>query len=508
MRLRSIILSLSVLALFSCSAREQGCREMEGLVMQSTLLDREVAYSVVLPEKYFSEPARSYPVLYMFHCIGGDASTGIEYCDITHTLDSLVRTKEVEPMIVVMPDVFLSYCSDAFDGSFPYEKMLLEELIPEVEKTWRTDGRRSTIGFSMGGFGAMSVALRHPDLFFATAGLSPSVRTDAQYVSEEPQEGWESQWGRIFGGMGETGEARITPYYKERCPLHLLEDLPAETLSDMGIFIATGNREGGSLAESNEALHLALLGRGIPHVFSVSDGGHDFAFWRKHLPDALRYLSCRMNGKPYSAKITADPSRSRDFPAPEKVADARLYMPETGFGTTRKFPYICVFGASGEQEKDIMEYYAAQLRRGGATPIAFLFADKDFEAALKGVEENAPQLRHSQRMRSAICFGKASGELQGLMIKENLFTNVVFVEAEGNVPAEEFAEAIKAQKRYPRIILAGMADSPAYKEQAGLHAALKNAGASHFHYAYETGSGDPLRHFPEWLETINYKFHD
>ena len=499
---------LTAFLAFCCSTREQGCREMEGLVLQSGLLDREVPYSVVLPEKYFCEPTRSYPVLYMFHCIGGDASTGIEYCDITHTLDSLVRTKEVEPMIVVMPDVFLSYCSDAFDGSFPYEKMLLEELIPEVEKAWRTDGKRATIGFSMGGFGAMSVALRHPDLFCATAGLSPSVRTDEQYAAEEPQEGWESQWGRIFGGLGMTGEERITPYYKERCPLHLFEDLPAETLSDMGIFIATGNREGGSLAESNEALHLALLGRGISHVFSVSDGGHDFAFWRERLPDALRFLSCRMNGKPYSAKVTAEPPRSRDFPAPEKVGDARLYMPKTGFKTTRKFPYICVFGASEKGEKDIMEHYTAMFHRGSATPIAFLFIDRDYETVLGKVTEEEPRLRHSQRMRSAICFGQAAGELQGLMMKENLFTNVVFAYASGTVPAEEFAEVIKEQKRYPKLILEGMADAESYTEQAALHVALKNAGISHTHYARESGSGNLLRHFPKWIEAINYKFHD
>lgn len=505
--MKRLSIILTALLAFCCSTREQGCREMEGLVLQSGLLGREVPYSVVLPERYFSEPARSYPVLYLFHCIGGDSTTGIEYCDITHILDSLVRTKEIDPMIVVMPDVFLSYCSDTFDGEFPYETMLLEELIPEVEKTWRTDGKRATIGFSMGGFGAMSVALRHPDLFCATAGLSPSVRTDEQYATEEPQEGWESQWGRIFGGLGMTGEERITPYYKERCPLHLFEDLPAETLSDMGIFIATGNREGGSLAESNEALHLALTGRGIPHVWSVSDGGHDFAFWRERLPDALRFLSCSLEGREYKAREVAEPAR-RAAPAAESLDGARLYMPPLDYSTTRKFPYVCVFGASDKGEKDIMEYYSAMLHRGAATPIAFLFIDKDYEAVLGKVAEEEPRLRHSQRMRSAICFGPAAAELQGLMMKENLFTNVVFADASGTVPADEFAEAIKGQKRYPKLILAGMTDAESYQEQAALHIALKNAGLSHTHYAQESGSGDLLRHFPKWIETINYKFHD
>ena len=505
--MKRLSIILTALLAFCCSTREQGCREMEGLVLQSGLLGREVPYSVVLPERYFSEPARSYPVLYLFHCIGGDSTTGIEYCDITHTLDSLVQAKAVEPMIVVMPDVFLSYGCDAFDGSFPYERMLLEELIPAVEKEWRTNGRRATIGFSMGGFAAMSLALRHTDLFCATAGLSPSVRTDAQYASEEPQSGWEEQWGRIFGGIGESGEARITDYYKAHCPLHLLEDMPLESFDDFGILICAGNREGGSLAESNEALHLAMAGRGIPHVWSVSDGGHDFAFWRERLPDALRFLSCSLEGREYKAREVAEPAR-RAAPAAESLDGARLYMPPLDYSTTRKFPYVCVFGASDKGEKDIMEYYSAMLHRGAATPIAFLFIDKDYEAVLEKLAEEEPRLRHSQRMRSAICFGPAAAELQVLMMKENLFTNVVLADASGTLPAEEFAAAIKAQPRYPKLILAGMANSPSYPEQAALHVALKNAGASHTHYAYEAGSGNLLRHFPKWIETINYKFHD
>jgi hypothetical protein len=183
-------------------------------------------------------------------------------------------------------------------------------------------------------------------------------------------------------------------------------------------------------------------------------------------------------------------------------------MPPLDYSTTRKFPYVCVFGASDKGEKDIMEYYSAMLHRGAATPIAFLFIDKDYEAALEKLVEEEPRLRHSQRMRSAICFGPAAAELQVLMMKENLFTNVVLADASGTLPAEEFAAAIKAQPRYPKLILAGMADSPSYPEQAALHVALKNAGASHTHYALEAGSGDLLRHFPQWLEAINYKFHD
>lgn len=507
MKRLGIILASAMMVFVSCVSQEKGCREYEGLILTSSYLNREVSYSVVLPNDYYHS-RKSYPVLYLFHCIGGDSSTGIEYCDITHVLDSLTRKRVIEPMIVVMPDVFLSYCSNAYDGSFPYESMLLEELLPEVENKWRTNGTRGTMGFSMGGFGAMSIAMRHTDMFGSVAALSPSVRTDYQYATEEPQSGWENQWGRIFGGIGLSGEDRITEYYKNHCPLHLVSDLPLEQFEGFDVFLTVGNRESGSLAESNEALHLAMANRDIPHVWRVSDGGHDFAFWRKNIPDALRFISCSFEGRHYSPIKEYEPRRHHSYPKPENLDNVRVYMPESGCASTRKYPYVCVFGSDESSETDIMEYYSAMYSQGSATAIAFCFFDGNYKDALELVNQNCTKLRHNQRMRSAICFGSAATQVQEMMMKENLFTNVVFAEISDTIPAGEFASAIKTQRRYPKIILASMADAPSYQKNSDLHVALKNAGLSHSHYAYEKGSGKLLWHFPEWLKAINYKFHD
>lgn len=493
-----------LLALASCA--KDNCREFEGLTLDSALLGAQVRYSLVLPLDY--SPRRAYPVLCLFHCIGGDHTTGIEYCDITHTLDSLVGAGAVEPMIVVMPDIGLSYCADAFDGSAPYESMLLEELLPEVESRYRTNGRRFTLGFSMGGFAAMAVALRNPDLFCGYAAMSPSVRTDAQYCAEMPQESWDWQWGNKFGGQGESGEGRLTDWYRSYCPLHLLEDLPLERLNAQRHFITVGNREGGSLAESNEMLHLALLRRGVPHRWKVSDGGHDFAFWRSELPDALRFADAALRGREF-VEMPESSARIRPVKGRPVVVDgARLYMPELGFESTREFPCIYVFGASAKEERRIMGMYRAEFRKGAATPLAFCFMGSGFEEALGGffASEEASSLRDSQRMRSAICIGTAAGELQRLMCKDNLFTNVVFVDPSQTIPAEEFARCIRAQRRYPKVMVVAAADSPDYGEAAALHIALKAEDATHYHYAYP--SGDALAHFPEWLRAINYKFHD
>lgn len=489
-----------------CKEESQECREYEELVMDSQVLGEGIKYSVVLPRDYYQSD-KAYPVMYMIHGIGGDCTSFLEYGDVTATLDSLSATGEISPFIVVMPDIFQTYASDAFDGSYNYQTMMMEEMLPMIDLTYRTNGKRFTLGFSMGGFSAMTLALRHTDKFDGFVALSPSVRTDAQYIEEGPQDGWDYQWGRLFGGVGKSGEARITQYYKECCPMHLLADMPKEDLEKLGMFITVGNAESGSLAESNEMLHRVLLDRGIGHVWSVSDGGHDFAFWRKVMPDALRFASAKVEGKEYKAKTAKEPARSKTSKVDE-FDGVRLYMPNTGYVSTRKFPTIYVFGASEAEEASIMGYYSLAAERGSATPIAFCFASGEAPAAaVRAAESQQPRLRASQRMRSAICLG-AAGALQRDLAQENLFTNVVLVNPSQTLDAVSFAAAIKTQRRYPKFIVAQDAQSPTYAEGSDIHIAFKNAGLSHKFYSFEAGSGSVLWHFSEWLKALNDKFHD
>lgn len=100
--------------------------------------------------------------------------------------------------------------------------MFINELVPLIDKRFRTTAsktERAVAGFSMGGFGALSIASQHPETFSVSIGLSPSLNTDEQYISLS-QDGWNLQWGNNFGGSGQTGTGRLTSYYKSQCPLH------------------------------------------------------------------------------------------------------------------------------------------------------------------------------------------------------------------------------------------------------------------------------------------------
>jgi diacylglycerol O-acyltransferase/trehalose O-mycolyltransferase len=132
---------------------------------------------IVLPAGY-ARLGPGYPVLYLLHGAGDTYRTWVENTDL------LDFTKHFK-LIVVMPDggrnSNAGWYSDWKDGSRDWESFHIHVLIPWVDSHYNTlgDGHRAVAGLSMGGFGAMSYAARHPGLFSAAASFSGAV--DTQY---------------------------------------------------------------------------------------------------------------------------------------------------------------------------------------------------------------------------------------------------------------------------------------------------------------------------------------
>ena len=182
---------------------------------------------------------------------------------------------KIQPFIMVIPDGYLSYYSDTYDGSSLYETFFIKELVPYIDNNYRTRkdiNGRSIIGFSMGGFGALSVSLRNRHLFGSVVALSPSIRTEKQYIEEGPQKGWDNQWGRIFGGVGKNGKQRLTSYYKQHSPYHILSTLRNSDLKGFGIMLDIGDKEG-TLCESNEEIG-KILGIDRNHNMVIIGAGN------------------------------------------------------------------------------------------------------------------------------------------------------------------------------------------------------------------------------------------
>jgi len=129
-----------------------------------------VSFHVSLPLAYHADPEARFPVLYWLHGSGSPIA-GIPA--VNHWFRNAMANGLIPPMILVFPNgMGASMWCDSLNGSVPMESVVIGDLLPHVDATFRTiASRRGRIieGFSMGGHGAGRLGLRRPDLF---AGVS------------------------------------------------------------------------------------------------------------------------------------------------------------------------------------------------------------------------------------------------------------------------------------------------------------------------------------------------
>jgi len=298
--MRKIVTILVGFLIFSLLATGQnGLLIQESLTMKSRILHQEIRFSVCLPANYY-ETNKRFPVVYLLHGLGDDETSWLEYGQISHYAAKAVAEKEIVPMIFIIPQGFRTYYVNDYKSSFLYQDMFVKELVPHIDSIFRTipeKEKRAVMGYSMGGFGAMMLPLKHPEMFGISVPLSMSVRTDGQYMTEDAS-GWDDQWGRLFGEPGFIETARITDYYKKNSPFHLLSQMSTDNFTNLRIYMDNGDKEQ-TLCRSNEELHILMRNLNIPHEYRVRKGGHSFEYWCSALPNAFHFISDAFEGKPY-----------------------------------------------------------------------------------------------------------------------------------------------------------------------------------------------------------------
>lgn len=141
----------------------------------SRAMKREVGYSVWVPPGYETSGAR-YPVIYFLHGTGGTESADAPA--FSHMLAERLAARKIPPVICVFPNGGVSGYRDHADTGVNVESMIICELIPEIDRSYRTRTDRDSrvlAGFSMGGGGAVRLALEHPDLFSAAASWAGAI---------------------------------------------------------------------------------------------------------------------------------------------------------------------------------------------------------------------------------------------------------------------------------------------------------------------------------------------
>jgi len=377
-RNRQIVLHLVFLLAFQLTA--QSYRIQESLSFKSKILDREIRYSIVLPKNYY-QSGKSYPVMYMLHGLGDNESSWLEYGQVASILDCMTDKKEIKPFICVMPQGFKSYYTDSYDGTFNYQQMFIDELVPYIDSVYRTipdASQRAVTGYSMGGFGAFVLPVKYPDVFSISIPLSASLRTDEQYINEHP-DGWNEQWGKIFGGVGESGDARITDYYKANSPFYLIESKSVDELKKVAFYIENGDKEN-TLCRSNEFLHIAMLKKGIPHLYNVKEGGHEFSFWRNALPEVFRFTDACFRKVEYlvdAKEIKTKHALPENMTVQEEhegEISYRVIYPENLKESSRLYPVVYfVADLTKEEQAGLMNLYQGNMQNAGFPPVIFCF---------------------------------------------------------------------------------------------------------------------------------------
>ncbi|MBP9212044.1 MAG: esterase family protein, partial [Bacteroidetes bacterium] len=161
---------LTLLVLLTASSAAQVTVVTDSLF--STSLNSISRYTVILPEGYHKGEER-FPVLYLLHGLGGSYTNWVEKT-------GLIRYAKDHRLIIVTPDGGDGWYSNSpLVPNARYEDHLMIDVIPSVEKkyrTIRTKFHRSIAGLSMGGYGAVKLALKYPGMFFFAAGISPSMQ--------------------------------------------------------------------------------------------------------------------------------------------------------------------------------------------------------------------------------------------------------------------------------------------------------------------------------------------
>ena len=255
----------------------------DNLSMTSKILKMERKYAIYLPPDYETSQ-RSYPVLYLLHGSGDDQTGWIQFGEVLRIADKSLVEGTATPMIIVMPDGNTGrrgYFNDV-KGDWNYEDFFFQELIPYIEKTYRTktDKRyRAISGLSMGGGGTFMYALHHPELFSAACPLSASV---GPLNLEEAST-------RLKRQNPDVTDAQVAKYFSSLSALELVNSMPEEQKKAVRWYIDCGDDD--NLSIGNCLVHNSMLKNGIPHEFRIRDGAHNWTYWRDALPKVLEFVS-------------------------------------------------------------------------------------------------------------------------------------------------------------------------------------------------------------------------
>lgn len=266
--------------------------KVDSLDVPSAVMKKNMRAVVVLPESYQSAGKRTttYPVLYLLHGGYGHFNDWI-----TKTPDKTLihRLADQYNLIIVMPEgeVFSYYLDSPVIKDSQFETYLTKEVIDKIDNTYRTirtpKGRVIT-GLSMGGYGALYLASRHPDLYCAAGSMSGALNLDmnAWKLPPDATKNIKGEFEKILGPFSQSPDGWAS--YSVVGMADKMKTNGLKLVIDCGV--------DDFLIEPNRELHRRLVFNQTPHDYSERPGGHSWDFWQNALPYQALFFSKVLNG--------------------------------------------------------------------------------------------------------------------------------------------------------------------------------------------------------------------
>jgi enterochelin esterase-like enzyme len=237
----------------------------------SLALGQTEPYDIYFPPGY-DQSNRRYPVLYMLHGGGAHRDEWLGY-GLIDVAEPAIRSGTLQPMIIVFPQGDVGYWTNNAAGGPRWGDYLWHDVVTHIDAAYRTlpsPASRAIGGVSLGGWGALSNAFLHPDVFGVIGSHSASLPNDDGF--------------RPILGTGDE--------FKRKDPVTLAASAPG--LSSLKIWIDIADQD--EWLPRNNELHNALAARKIAHTWQVNPGVHDYTYWMKHTLDYLSFYSSALAG--------------------------------------------------------------------------------------------------------------------------------------------------------------------------------------------------------------------
>jgi enterochelin esterase-like enzyme len=239
-------------------------------LFRSDLIGRPVSFHAVMPPSYDTEPDRRYPVVYWLH--GSDGGTGGIPMLGRFYHDAMVNGQMPHAIVVMANGLPNSMWCDSKDGTSPVESIIIGELIPHVDRTFRTIASRAgriVEGFSMGGQGAGRFGLKYADRFRACSLLGAGP-LQLDFLENDPNLAPIESRRRLFAAVYSSDN----DYYLAQHPRTWATARAGQLPADHRIRIKVGAAD--SLRDNNRKLRDHLVSLGIAHDYLELPGvGHD-----------------------------------------------------------------------------------------------------------------------------------------------------------------------------------------------------------------------------------------